>query len=53
MGIPEGFIITTLNKKEYSSAAELAKDLEKARGQILIEGLYANGSRGFYSFYSY
>lgn len=53
MGIPEGFIVTSLNKKEYSNPSELAKDLEKARGQILIEGLYANGSRGFYSFYSY
>jgi S1-C subfamily serine protease len=53
MGIPEDFIITSLNKKEYTSAEELIKDLEKARGQILIEGLYSNGSRGFYSFYSY
>ncbi len=53
MGIPEDFIITSLNKKEYTNAEELIKDLERARGQILIEGLYANGSRGFYSFYSY
>lgn len=53
MGIPEGFIITTFNKKEYANPNELIKDLEKARGQILIEGLYSNGSRGFYSFYSY
>jgi hypothetical protein len=53
MGIPEEFIITSLNKKEYISAEELIKDLEKVRGQILIEGLYSNGSRGFYSFYSY
>jgi len=53
MGIPEEFIITSLNKKEYSSAEELIKDLEKVRGQILIEGLYSNGSRGYYSFYSY
>lgn len=53
MGIPEDFIITSLNKKEYTNAQELINDLEKARGQILIEGLYTNGSRGFYSFYSY
>ena len=53
MGIPEGFIITSFNKKEYTNPTDLLKDLEKARGQILIEGLYSNGSRGFYSFYSY
>jgi serine protease Do len=53
MGIPEDFIITSLNKKEYTKAEDLVKDLEGIRGQILIEGLYSNGSRGFYSFYAY
>lgn len=53
MGIPEDFIITTLNKKEYTKAEELVKDLESARGQILIEGLYSNGGRAFFSFYAY
>lgn len=53
MGIPEDFIVTTFNKKEYTKAEDLIKDLEGTRGQMLIEGLYANGSRGFYSFYSY
>jgi Do/DeqQ family serine protease len=53
MGIPEDFIVTSFNKKEYTKAEDLIKDLEGARGQMLIEGLYANGTRGFYSFYSY
>lgn len=53
MGIPEDFIVTSLNKAEYSSAEQFIKDLEKVRGQILIEGIYNNGSKGFYSFYSY
>lgn len=53
MGIPEDFIITSFNRKEYTSAEEFIKDFEKVRGQILIEGLYGNGSRGFYSFYAY
>jgi serine protease Do len=53
MGIPEGFIITSFNKKEYANPSDLVKDIEKTRGQLLIEGLYSNGSRGFYSFYSY
>ncbi|MFI5222131.1 MAG: S1C family serine protease [Bacteroidia bacterium] len=51
MGIPEGFIITQLNRKEFSSAKELVDELEKVRGQVLIEGMYPNGGRGFYSFY--
>jgi Do/DeqQ family serine protease len=53
MGIPEDFIITSFNRKEYTQAEELIKDLETARGQIIIEGINANGSRGFYSFYTY
>lgn len=52
MGIPEDFIITSFNKKEYTSAEEFISDFEKTRGQLLIEGLYSNGSRGFYSFYT-
>ncbi|MES2559575.1 MAG: trypsin-like peptidase domain-containing protein [Bacteroidota bacterium] len=53
MNIPEDFIITSFNKKEYNNAEEFIKDFDKTRGQLLIEGLYANGSRGFYSFYTY
>ena len=53
MNIPEDFIITSFNKKEYSNAEEFIKDFDKTRGQLLIEGLYSNGSRGFYSFYTY
>ena len=52
MGIPEEFIITAFNKKEYQKAEDLIKDLENVRGQILIEGIHPNGSRGFYSFYT-
>jgi serine protease Do len=53
MGIPEDFIITSFNKNVYTNAEDLIKDLEKTRGQLLIEGLYPNGSRGFFSFYTY
>jgi len=52
MGLPEEFIITSFNKKEYSKPEDLIKDIETARGQILIEGIHPNGSRGFYSFYT-
>lgn len=53
MGIPEDFIITSFNKKEYTKAEDLIAAMESARGQILIEGIYPNGSRGFFSFYAY
>ncbi|MFA6259997.1 MAG: trypsin-like peptidase domain-containing protein [Bacteroidia bacterium] len=52
MGIPEEFIITSFNRKEYQRAEDLIKDLETTRGQLLIEGIHPNGSRGFYSFYT-
>lgn len=53
MGIPEDFIITSFNRKEYSKAEDFIQDFEKVRGQILIEGIQSNGTRGFYSFYTY
>ncbi len=53
MGLQEGFIITSLNRREYDNAEELIKALESVRGQILIEGVFPNGSKGVFSFYSY
>ncbi len=53
MGIPEDFIVTSLNRKQYTKAEELIYDLERVRGQIVIEGIYPNGTRGYFSFYSY
>ncbi|GAB1447222.1 MAG: trypsin-like peptidase domain-containing protein [Bacteroidia bacterium] len=51
MGMQDGFIILRFNKKEYESVEELISDMEKARGQIVIEGILPNGSRAVYSFY--
>jgi serine protease Do len=53
IGIPEDFILTSINRKPYNKAEELITDLERARGQVVIEGIYPNGTRGFFSFYSY
>jgi Do/DeqQ family serine protease len=52
MGLSDGFIIISLNKKEYEKPDELIKDLEKVRGQIVIDGIFPNGGRGVFSFYS-
>ena len=52
MGLSDGFIIISLNKKEYEKPDELIKDLEIVRGQIVIDGIFPNGGRGVFSFYS-
>jgi serine protease Do len=52
MGLPDGFVIVSLNGKQYSSPEQLAKDLEKASGQITIKGIHPNGSFHTYSFFS-
>ena len=53
MGLSEGFILIALNKKEYEKPEDLIQDLERARGQVVIEGIFPNGGRGVFSFYSY
>jgi len=53
MGIQEGFIISTINKKSFDKVEDLIKTLESARGQVIIEGFFANGGRGVFSFYTY
>ncbi|KAB2915698.1 MAG: PDZ domain-containing protein [Bacteroidetes bacterium] len=53
MGIPEGFIFVALNKVEYTDVTTFIKDFERVKGQVTIEGIHPNGSRGFYSFFYY
>lgn len=53
MGIPEGFIFVTLNKAKYKDVKTFIKDLEGVKGQVRIEGIHPNGTKGFYSFYYY
>lgn len=53
MGLPEGFVILSVNKVSPSSIEELIGLLENSRGQLVIEGIHPNGSRGMYSFFVY
>jgi Do/DeqQ family serine protease len=53
MGIQEGFIITAVNRREFEKVEDLVKMLETARGQVSIEGVFPNGGRGVFSFYTY
>lgn len=53
MGIPEGFIFVTINKIKYKDVKTFIKDFEKVKGQVRIEGIHPNGTKGYYSFYYY
>lgn len=53
MGLQEGFIILSLNRKEYENVEDLIKALESVRGQMVLEGVFPNGSKGVFSFYTY
>jgi S1-C subfamily serine protease len=50
MGIENGFIVTAINKKPINTPAEFYEMLERARGKVIIEGVTAEGVRGYYSF---
>lgn len=49
-GVPNGFIITVINKIPMSTVADVKKALEGTRGGVLIEGLTPDGTKGYYGF---
>ncbi len=53
IGLNEGFILIALNKKEYERPEDLIKDFEQVRGQVVMEGIMANGGRMVFSTYVY
>jgi Do/DeqQ family serine protease len=53
LGLPENFIIISVNNREIDSIEELVQMLSKQRGRIIVEGIHPNGSRGQYSFFLY
>jgi len=50
VGIREGFIITKVNHQKINSPKQLIASIEKAKGGVLVEGIYENGRREFYGF---
>lgn len=50
VGIKEGFIITSIDKKKVSNVQDINNSLENKSGTILIEGFYPNGARAYYGF---
>ena len=50
VGIKEGFVITSINKKKVFTAADVQKMLEGKTGTVLVEGVYPNGIIASYGF---
>ena len=50
VGIREGFVLTTVNKKPVSSVNDIASILNESEGGIIIEGMDRNGSKAYYAF---
>ncbi|MCK4750054.1 MAG: trypsin-like peptidase domain-containing protein, partial [Bacteroidales bacterium] len=50
VGIREGFILTSVNKKPVNSVKDIADILKNTEGGVIIEGVDRNGSRSYYAF---
>lgn len=50
VGIKEGFIITSIDKKKVSNVDDIKNLLSNKSGSVLIEGFYPNGARAYYGF---
>lgn len=51
LGLPEGFIITSINRTPMNEPHEVSSILENIRGQVIIEGISSNGGRSIYQYY--
>ncbi len=49
--LPEGFIITAINRKSVDKPEELSDILGKIRGRLEIYGINENGRKVYYSYY--
>ncbi len=49
-GIREGFVITKIDKKEIEDVDDIKNSFENKSGGVLIEGVYPNSMRAYYSF---
>lgn len=50
VGIREGFVLTSVNKKPVDSVNDIASILKQSEGGVIIEGLDRNGSKSYYAF---
>ncbi|MEZ5070914.1 MAG: Do family serine endopeptidase [Bacteroidales bacterium] len=50
VGIREGFILTTVNKRPVDSVTDISEILDDAQGGVIIEGIDHRGARAYYAF---
>ena len=50
VGIREGFVLTSVNKKPVSSVKDIADILKNTEGGVIIEGVDRDGSKSYYAF---
>jgi Do/DeqQ family serine protease len=50
VGIQQGFVITSIDRKKVSNAQEVESMLGNRLGTVIIEGFYPNGMRASFSF---
>lgn len=50
VGVKEGFIITSVNKRPVVSVKDITDILKDTEGGVIIEGVYGDGSRSYYAF---
>jgi Do/DeqQ family serine protease len=51
LGVPEGFIVSAVNKKKVNAPNELVEVLENLRGRVLIEGINTDGRWSYFQYY--
>jgi serine protease Do len=49
-GIPNGFIITSIDKKPVFTVSDIKAALSDRKGGVLLEGINPDGSKGYYGF---
>ena len=51
LGVEEGFVITHINQRTIDSPEQLEEILTRIRGKVRIDGVNAQGKKGYYSYY--
>ncbi len=49
-GVPNGFIVLSVDKKSISTVSEMKASLENKKGGTLLEGINPDGTKGYYGF---
>ncbi len=51
LGVEQGFVVTHINQRTIDSPEQLEEILTRIRGKVRIDGVNAQGKKGYYSYY--